>query len=84
MASELAVRLWRGGLTAAVLPAGGGVATVLPPHRARMTRTAGAWPFVVPGLTREETTLAGEQAGPCTAPVPLCRHSCYLCLKPLT
>ena len=27
VASELAVRLWRGGLTAAVLPAGVGVAT---------------------------------------------------------
>jgi hypothetical protein len=36
-------------------------ATALPEHRTRMTKADGAWPFVVPGLTREEKESAGGQ-----------------------
>jgi GT2 family glycosyltransferase len=58
VAGELAVRAWRGGLQAGRLAAGPGVATVLPEHRTRVTKAGGAWPFVVPGLTREEMNAA--------------------------
>ena len=67
VASELAVRAWRGGLNAGTLAAGKGVASELPEHRKRMTKADGAWPFVVPGMTRDEKKAAGDQINKATA-----------------